>query len=137
MHAWIGKLLRINLTAGSVAAEEIPRTHLQDYLGGRGLAIRYLIAEIDPKVEPLSPENKLIMASGPLTGTPIPTGARYMVVTKSPLTGALTCSNAGGFFPTEMKKAGFDMIIIEGKAAQPVYLFIQDGQAELLSLIHI
>jgi aldehyde:ferredoxin oxidoreductase len=137
MHAWIGKLLRVNLTAGSVAVEEIPRTQLQDYLGGRGLAIRYLMDEIDPKVEPLSPENKLIMASGPLTGTPIPTGARYMVVTKSPLTGALTCSNSGGFFPTEMKKAGFDMIIIEGKASQPVYLFVEDGRAELRPADHI
>ena len=137
MHAWIGKLLRVDLTAGSVAVEEIPRTKLQDYLGGRGLAVRYLMDEIDPQVEPLSPENKLIMASGPLTGTPIPTGARYMVVTKSPLTGALTCSNAGGYFPTEMKKAGFDMIIIEGKAAHPVYLFVQDGQAELRPADHL
>ena len=137
MHAWIGKLLRVDLTAGSVAVEEIPRTHLQDYLGGRGLAVRYLMDEIDPKVEPLSPENKLIMASGPLTGTPIPTGARYMVVTKSPLTGALTCSNSGGFFPTEMKKTGFDMIIIEGKSAKPVYLFVEDGRAELRPADHI
>ncbi|MEJ2729032.1 MAG: aldehyde ferredoxin oxidoreductase family protein [Deltaproteobacteria bacterium] len=137
MHAWTGKLLRVNLTAGSVAVEEISRTQLQDYIGGRGLAIRYLMDEIDPKVEPLSPENKLIMASGPLTGTPIPTGARYMVVTKSPLTGALTCSNSGGFFPTELKKAGFDMIIIEGKAAQPVYLFVRDGQAELRPAGHL
>jgi aldehyde:ferredoxin oxidoreductase len=137
MHAWTGKLLRADLTAGSVAVEEIPPTQLQDYLGGRGLAVRYLIAEIDPKVEPLSPENKLIMANGPLTGTPIPTGARYMVVTKSPLTGALTCSNSGGFFPTELKKAGFDMIIIEGKADKPVYLFVEDGRAELRPADHI
>jgi aldehyde:ferredoxin oxidoreductase len=137
MHAWTGKLLRVDLTAGSVAVEEIPRTRLQNYLGGRGLAVRYLMDEIDPQVEPLSPENKLIMASGPLTGTPIPTGARYMVVTKSPLTGALTCSNSGGFFPTEMKKAGFDMIIIEGQAAQPVYLFVQDGRAELRTAGHL
>ncbi|MEJ2170338.1 MAG: aldehyde ferredoxin oxidoreductase N-terminal domain-containing protein, partial [Desulfobacterales bacterium] len=137
MHAWTGKLLRVDLTAGSVAVEEIPRTQLQDYLGGRGLAVRYLMDEIDPQVEPLSPENKLIMASGPLTGTPIPTGARYMVVTKSPLTGALTCSNSGGFFPTEMKKAGFDMIIIEGKAAQPAYLFVEDGRAELRPADHL
>jgi aldehyde:ferredoxin oxidoreductase len=137
MHAWTGKLLRVDLTAGSAAVEEIPRTLLQDYLGGRGLAVRYLMDEIDPQVEPLSPENKLIMASGPLTGTPIPTGARYMVVTKSPLTGALTCSNAGGFFPTEMKKAGLDMIIIEGQAAQPVYLFVEDGRAELRPADHL
>ena len=137
MHAWTGKLLRADLTAGSVAVEEIPLTQLQDYLGGRGLAVRYLIDEIDPEVEPLSPENKLIMANGPLTGTPIPTGARYMVVTKSPLTGALTCSNSGGFFPTELKKAGFDMIIIEGKADKPVYLFVEDGRAELRPADHL
>jgi aldehyde:ferredoxin oxidoreductase len=93
--------------------------------------------EIDPQVEPLTPENKLILANGPLTGTPIPTGARYMVITKSPLTGALTCSNAGGHFPTEMKKAGLDMIIIEGRAAGPVYLYVADGQAELRSADHL
>ncbi len=137
MHAWRGQLLRVNLTAGSVAVEEIPRSKLQDYLGGRGLAVRYLMDEVDPQVDPLSAENKLIMANGPLTGTPIPTGARYMVITKSPLTGALTCSNSGGYFPTEMKKAGFDMIIIEGQAAQPVYLYCEDGQAELRPADHL
>ena len=137
MHAWTGKLLRIDLTDNSVAVEEIPPGRLEAYLGGRGLAVRYLMDEIDPRVEPLAPQNKLILANGPLTGTPIPTGARYMVITKSPLTGALTCSNAGGHFPTEMKKAGLDMIIIEGRAAGPVYLYLEDGQAELRSADHL
>ena len=137
MHAWRGQLLRVDLTAGSVAVEEIPLSKLKDYLGGRGLAVRYLMDEVDPQVDPLSAGNKLIMANGPLTGTPIPTGARYMVITKSPLTGALTCSNSGGYFPTEMKKAGFDMIIIEGQATQPVYLYVQDGQAELRPADHL
>ena len=137
MHAWTGKLLRIDLTDNSVAVEEIPPGRLEAYLGGRGLAVRYLMDEIDPQVEPLAPENKLILANGPLTGTPIPTGARYMAITKSPLTGALTCSNAGGHFPTEMKKAGLDMIIIEGRAAGPVYLYVEDGQAELRSADHL
>ena len=120
MFGWMGKLLFVDLTAGDVKEERLDSRVLKDFIGGRGLGIYYLNKFVDPNCDPLSPDNLLVMATGPLTGTGAPTGARYMVVTKSPLTGALTCSNSGGFFPTELKKAGFDMIIIEGKAAQPL-----------------
>ena len=85
MGGWTGKLLRVDLTAGTTTVEDIPTEWMQEYIGGRGLADRYLYEEMDPTVDALSPENKLIFATGPLTGTPVPCGARYMVVTKGAL----------------------------------------------------
>ncbi|HSG24786.1 MAG TPA: aldehyde ferredoxin oxidoreductase family protein [Anaerolineales bacterium] len=137
MKGWHGKILRVNLTSGEISTETIDPQIGKDYLGGRGWAIRYLYDEVDPKVDPFSPDNKLIFATGPLTGTPAPTGNRYMVVTKSPLTGALADSNSGGVFPTEMKWTGFDMFIFEGKAQQPVYLWVNEDQVELRPAAHL
>ena len=108
-----------------------------NYLGQRGLATKYLVEEIDPKVDPLSPDNKLIYATGPLTGTCASTGGRHSVITKGALTGAIACSNSGGWFGAELKMAGWDMIIFEGKSKEPVYLSIQDGDAELRSAEHL
>jgi aldehyde:ferredoxin oxidoreductase len=102
------------------------------YLGQRGLATKYLCDEIDPACEPLGPDNKLIMATGPLTGTMASTGGRYSVITKSPLTNCVACSNSGGFIGAELKNAGWDMIVFEGKAASPVYLLVTNDKAELL-----
>jgi aldehyde:ferredoxin oxidoreductase len=93
MEVPMGKLLRVDLTSGRITVEDIRSDWLRDYLGGRGLAARYLYDELDPQVDPLSPANKLIFATGPLTGTPVPGGARYMVVTKGALTNAITTSN--------------------------------------------
>lgn len=137
MKGWHGKLLRVNLTTGEITTEGIDPEIARDFLGGRGWGIRYMYDEVDPKVDPLSPENKLIFATGPLTGTPAPTGNRYMVVTKSPLTGALANSNSGGVFPTEMKWTGYDMFIFEGRAEGPVYLWVKEGQAELRPAGHL
>ena len=137
MYGWHSKILRVNLSTGDIAVEEVDPQMAKDFIGGRGWAIRYLYDEVDPQVDPLSPENKLIFGTGPLTATPAPTGNRYMVVTKSPLTGALSCSNSGGFFPTEMKRTGFDLFIFEGKAERPVYLWVHDGEAELRSAEHL
>lgn len=95
------------------------------YLGQRGLASKYFIEEVDAKVDPLSPDNKMFIATGPLTGTGASTSGRYSVITKGPLTGTIACSNGGGHFGPELKMAGWDMIIFEGKAAEPVYLFIR------------
>src|SRR4051794_24098143 len=131
MQEITGKLLRVNLTLGTIAVEAIRSDWLHDYLGGRGLAARYLLEEMDPRVDPLSPENKLIFATGPLTGTPVPCGARYMVVTKGALTNAITTSNSGGHWGPELKFAGYDMVILEGRAPRPVYLFIHDDHVEL------
>lgn len=133
MNGWMGKILRVNLTDGALAVEGLDEGLARDFIGGRGLGVKYLYDEVDPNCDPLGPDNKLIMATGPLTGTSAPTGARYAVATKSPLTGAITCSNSGGFFPTEIKKAGFDMIIFEGRSPAPVYLWIHEGTAELRS----
>ena len=96
MFGWQGKVLRVNLTRRTVEMENVEHSVLRNFLGGRGLGIYYLLKELDPTCDPLSPKNMLIFSVGPLTGTSAPTGARYMVTTKSPLTGALTCSNSGG-----------------------------------------
>jgi aldehyde:ferredoxin oxidoreductase len=122
----------VNLGSGEITDEPLNQQWAQDYLGQRGLASKYLYEEIDPALEALSPDNKLIMATGPLTGTMASTGGRYSVVTKSPLTGAIACSNSGGFIGAEIKMAGWDMIIFEGKAAQPVYLYLENDHAELV-----
>lgn len=130
--AWTQKVLRINLTDGSVKQEPLNMEWARDYLGQRGLATKYLTEEIDPKCDPLGPGNKFIMTTGPLTGTMSSTGGRYSVVTKSPLTGCIACSNSGGFLGAEMKAAGWDMIIFEGKSPKPVYLYLENEKAELL-----
>jgi aldehyde:ferredoxin oxidoreductase len=135
--AWTGKILRVDLTAGTCTPEPLNMEWATLYLGQRGLATKYLASEIDPKVDALSPGNKLIMATGPLTGTMASTGGRYSVVTKSPLTGAIACSNSGGFIGNEIKMAGWDMIIFEGRSAKPVYLHVENEKAELLDASHL
>jgi aldehyde:ferredoxin oxidoreductase len=137
MYGWHGKILRVDLTNQKTSIEEIDPQVAKDYIGGRGWAIRYLTDEVDPQVDPLSPENKLIFATGPLTATPAPTGNRYMVVTKSPLTGALAHSNSGGDFPTWLKRTGFDLVIFEGKSPEPVYLWINEEHVEFRSAAHL
>jgi aldehyde:ferredoxin oxidoreductase len=129
--SWAGKILRVDLTKGSVTSEPLKMDWARAYIGSRGLASKYFIEEVDPKVDPLSPANKLIWSTGPLTGTMASTGGRYTVVTKGPLTGAIACSNSGGYFGAELKMAGWDMIIFEGKSPKPVYLWISDDVAEL------
>ncbi|MCB1621738.1 MAG: aldehyde ferredoxin oxidoreductase family protein [Thiothrix sp.] len=128
---WTQKILRVNLTDGSVKSEPLNREWAHDYLGQRGLATRYFVAEVDPGVDALGPDNKMIMATGPLTGTMASTGGRYSVICKSPLTGAIACSNSGGFLGAEMKNAGWDMIIFEGRSPTPVYLYVENDRAEL------
>jgi aldehyde:ferredoxin oxidoreductase len=135
--SWNRKILRVNLTAGTCTPEPLNMQWADEYLGSRGLGTKYLTEEIDPKVDPLSPENKMIMATGPLTGTMASTGGRYTVITKGPLTNAIACSNSGGFFGAEMKFAGWDMIIFEGKSPKPVYLYVENDKAELRDAAHL
>jgi len=135
--AWTGQILRVNLTAGTCTPEPLNREWAALYLGQRGLATKYLAEEIDPKVDALSPGNKLIMATGPLTGTMASTGGRYSVITKSPLTGCIACSNSGGFIGNEIKMAGWDMIIFEGRSPTPVYLYVENDKAELIDASHL
>jgi aldehyde:ferredoxin oxidoreductase len=131
MAGWTGKLLRVDLTGRSVGVEPLNMAWARDFIGGRGLAARYLYAEMDPKVDALSPDNTLIFATGPLTGTNASCGARYMVVTKGALTGAITTSNSGGHWGPELKFAGYDMVIVEGRATEPVYLWIYDDDVKI------
>ncbi len=128
--SYAGKILRVDLTSEAVNSEDLPMDLAKQYIGGRGLATRLFYDEVDPTVDPLSPENKMLMATGPLTGTNAPTGGRYMVVTKGPLTGAIASSNSGGFFGPKLKDAGYDVVIIEGRAAKPLYLKITRDGAE-------
>jgi len=130
--AWTKKILRVNLSKGTCKSEPLNMDWAQKYLGQRGLATKYFTEEVDPKVDPLAPENKMIMTTGPLTGTCASTAGRYSVVTKGALTGAIACSNSGGFFGNELKNAGWDMIIFEGKSPKPVYLLLEDDNAQLL-----
>jgi len=116
--AWTRKILRVDLTKGTCTAEPLNMQWAQEYLGQRGLATKYFCEEVDAKVDPVSPANKLIFATGPLTGTMASTGGRYSVITKGPLTGAIACSNSGGYFGAELKFAGWDMIILEGRGRQ-------------------
>jgi len=137
MNGWTGKILRVDLTSGEINEETVDPRVARDYVGGRGLGIYYLNKEMDPTVDPLHPDNMMCLFTGPLTGTRAATGARYMIMTKSPLTGALTTSNSGGHFPTEMKRAGYDGIILKGRAAEPVFLYVTPGKAELRPAGHL
>src|SRR5574337_163584 len=129
---WNRKVLRVNLATGQCSAEPLNMEWADKYLGSRGLATKYFVEEVDPKVDPLSPENKMIMTTGPLTGTMASTGGRYSVVTK-----AIACSNSGGFFGAELKFAGWDQIIFEGKSPKPVYLYLENDKAELRDASHL
>lgn len=128
---WTQKVLRVDLTNGTTSTEPLNMDWADQYLGQRGLASKYLVEEVDPKADPLGPDNKLLMATGPLTGTCASTGGRYSVITKGPLTGAIACSNSGGYFGAEMKFAGYDMIILEGVSPKPVYLTVFDDDVQI------
>jgi aldehyde:ferredoxin oxidoreductase len=128
---WQNKILRVNLSTGSCEIEPLNMEWADAYLGSRGLGSKYLYEEMDPAADALSAENKIIFATGPLTGTMASTGGRYTVVTKGPLTGGIACSNSGGKFGGELKMAGYDMLIIEGESERPVYLHIEDEKVEI------
>jgi aldehyde:ferredoxin oxidoreductase len=137
MKAWTGKLIRVNLTDKSIKVEDTNMDDAKLFMGGRGLGSKYLYDEIDPKIDPLSPENKLIFMTGPLTGTYATCAGRFNVVAKAPLTGTIGASNSGGHFGPELKFAGYDGIIFEGKSDKPVYLHINNDTIELKSAEHL
>lgn len=131
MAGYCGRILRVNLSDGQIKAESLDLSLAKKYVGGRGLATYFITQEVPADTDALGEGNKLIFAAGPLTGSKAPTGGRYMVVTKSPLSGTIASSNSGGFFGAELKRAGYDMIIFEGKSAKPCYLYVNDDVAEL------
>jgi len=130
--SWQRKVLRVDLTNGRSRVEPLNMDWAQSYIGTRGLATKYLWELMDPTADAMSPDNVLIFATGPLTGTMASTGGRYAVITKGPLTGAIACSNSGGKFGPELKFAGYDLLILEGRAPKPVYLHIVDDEVEIL-----
>lgn len=131
MRGWAGKILRVDLNKGEIEKELVPESLARDFIGGRGWAARIMMEEMDFSADPLSPDNVLIFGTGPLTGTGAIGASRYTVSCKSPLTLAVASSNAGGYFPSELKYAGWDMIILKGKSSEPVYLYINDENVEL------
>ncbi|BDU72798.1 aldehyde ferredoxin oxidoreductase family protein [Mesoterricola silvestris] len=137
MYGWVGTVLRVNLTTGAITREATNPKDAALFIGARGLGTKIMTDEVDPKVDPLSPENKLIFAPGPFSGTFAPSGGRYNVVTKGPLTGTIAASNSGGSFGPELKYAGYDLVIFEGRAPKPVYLWIKDDVVELRDATHL
>jgi aldehyde:ferredoxin oxidoreductase len=137
MYGYMGRILRVNLSTGEIK-EEIPdEQDLRMFLGGAGLATKYLLDEVPKGIDPLGIENKLIFMTGPMTGTMSPSTGRFSVVAKSPLTGFWGQANSGGFWGVHLKRSGYDGIIFEGKADKPVYLVTDDGKPELKDASHL
>src|SRR6056297_197738 len=136
-YGYCNKALRIDLSNNLIKKEKLDEEFLKKYLGGRGLNVRRLYDEVPPEVDPLSKENKMFIGVGPLTGTLFPGAARVNFTAKSPQTNILGDSNTGGFLGPEIKFAGFDQIILEGKAAELSYLYIKNGKIEIRSAKHL
>ena len=131
LYGYMGKILRVDLSQSKISQEAPSQDVLKKFLGGSGLATRYLFDEVPKGADPLGPENELIFMAGPLTGTPSPSGGRYEIVAKSPLTGFWGGGNSGGEWGVHLKRSGFDGIIFKGVAPQPVYLVIDAEKVEL------
>jgi len=127
----MGKILRVNLTTRQITEAPYPEVLARQFMGGAAAAIKLLYDEVDPRVDPLGPDNKLLVSLGFLAGTPAPVTSRVAFVAKSPLSGTVGYSNSGGYFPNELRATGVQAIIVEGKAEAPVYLWIGDGRAEI------
>ncbi len=136
-HGYNGKILHVDLTSGQFDVEEPSETFYRKYMGGSALAMHYILKEMPPGVDALEPENVLVLALSVLTGNPISGQSRMTAAAKSPLTGAIGDSQGGGFFPAELKFAGFDAIVIKGRAKRPVYLWINEGNYELRDAAHL
>jgi len=134
---YVGKVLHVDLATSKIEVEEPPESLYRTYMGGSGMAMSYLLRMMPPGVDPLSPDNVLVLSVGVLTGAPIGGLSRVMANAKSPLTGAIGDSQGGGFWAAELKFAGYDALVITGKAPKPVYLWIHDGEAELRDASHL
>jgi len=131
MPGWMGKILKIDLSSGTILEEELDLEIAKLYLGGRGYGARVLYDRVGREIKPFDPENILVFATGPLTGTTAPTSGRYSVTTKSPLTGTILDANSGGRWGVLFKRCGYDAMIVTGKAPSPVYLNISDEGASI------
>ena len=138
VYGYIGRLARIDLWSGKVSIESLPERPLKLWIGGRGLGVYLMLKEVNPKVDPLSPLNKALVLTGPLTGIAgVPSSGRWCSVTKSPLTNTIHDAHSGGDFGPMLKSSGFDGLIIEGAAEKPVYLWIHDGKVEIRDANHL
>jgi len=137
IKGFAGAIARVNLSTGEIKKEKINEEWARLFIGGRGYGSKIIYDEVDPKIDPLAPENKVVIATGPVGGSNAPASGRTMVITKAPLNGTIACSNVGGFFGPQLKQAGCDMVIIEGKAEKPVYLWINDGNIEIREAQHL
>ena len=135
-HGWVGKLLRVDLSKKELRTDS-SEPYYDQFLGGKGINAKVLWDEVKPETKPFDPENRLVFGTGPLVGTLAPTGCKCSISAKSPLTGRYGDSNIGGFWAAELKYAGYDQIILSGISDQPVYLFINDGRAELRDARHL
>lgn len=133
----MGKVLRIELSRKKTSSQPLTKEQTELFLGGRGLGVDILFRELPRGTNPLSPENKMVFATGPLTGTGAPTSGRYSVITRSPLTGTIFDSNSGGHFGVQLKRSGWDAVVVEGKAEKPSYLWIRDESIEIRNADHI
>jgi len=131
MFGWQGKILRIDLSEGICRTEPLPVDLMNDYIGGRGMCDRILFDEIDPQIDALSPANKLIFATGPLTGTGAPAASRFIASAKSPLSNCVSSPCCGGYFGANLKYSGHDLLIFEGKSPEPVYVAILNDRVEI------
>ena len=133
MKGWTGNILRVNLTAKSYKKEPFSEEFAKTWIGGRGFAVKILYDELKPGIDPLGPENKLIVALGPISGVPAPNTGKAVVAAKSPLTGFYGDGNLGTRVTEQLRKAGYDALIVEGKAERPTMLYIEDDKVEFLS----
>ena len=132
MFGWTGRFLHVNLSRGKAVADAYDATIAKSFLGGRGFAVKILWEELSRGTDALSPENKLVFAAGPLTGFDLPSSGKLVVAAKSPLTGGYGDGNIGTLAAVQMRKAGYDAVVIEGKAKTPVALLVQDESVEFL-----
>ena len=137
MYGWQGTILRVDLTTGEIKKEPLNKDMAIKYLGGGGLNARMLFDEVKKDTDPLGPDNVVIFGAGPLVGTLAPSSGRVTITAKAPLSGNFGDTNAGGHFGAEMKFAGYDHIIIKGKAKEPVYLWIDSDNVEIRSAKHL
>src|SRR3990172_6483157 len=136
-HGYTGRILHVDLTKRTLEIEQPPESFYRTYLGGSAVGAHYLLRETSPGPDPLGPDNVLVLALGVLTGAPVSGQSRMTAVARSPLTGAIGDSQCGGFFPAEMKFAGFDAVVLRGRADEPLYLWIREGTPELRPAAHL
>ncbi|MCE7741554.1 MAG: aldehyde ferredoxin oxidoreductase family protein [Candidatus Heimdallarchaeota archaeon] len=136
-YGYRGQILIVDLEESTVQKETLDQKYIEEFLGGRGWAIKYLFDNLEKDIDPLGPENILVISLGPLTGTLAPSSARYTIASKSPLTGGIGYANSGGHFAPELAYAGYDAIFIHGRAKSPVYLYIKDDEVEIKDAKHL